>query len=174
MVGSTPEEASLFSFPRTFIITGASSAEQYSFLPEAIRAEARRRMVTRFYELDRRNPKAIRIRDDHFVYLREDRSYFTRPYASGDKAQLLAMVVLVAEKEIIANRRLCALEDRPERNLIDLDVIAEHQSLEIKTAGLQARHLRIPFKIFDTSRLEVRDVAQAVSAFIKEVAVRRG
>jgi len=149
-------------------LTDVTSTNKYRLLPEAIRSEGRQRMVALFYELDRKNPKTIRLRDDHFTYLKEDNAYFIRPCIPEDKIQILAFVVLFASPETICNRRLQDSSIRPERNFTDCDTIAYHQGIELRTAFSHAERLKIPIRIFDNKDSEVTQVSQLLFSFIRE------
>ncbi|MCD6500726.1 AAA family ATPase [bacterium] len=149
-------------------LTGVTSADEYQLLPEEVRSEARERMVAYFSELDRKEPKTIRIRDDHFAYLKENGTYFIRPYKSGDEIQMLAFVVVIASPETILARRVRELSSRPDRNFFDLNKIASHQEIELRTAFSQAKQLKIPIKVFENKKGELIQVSKCVFSFIKE------
>jgi len=149
-------------------LTGVASANEYRLLPETIRSIARQRMVALFYRLDRKNPKTVRLRDDHFVYLKEDGSYFIRPCIPEDKIQMLAFVVLFASSRTICDRRLQDSPVRPERNFTNCDAIARHQEMELQTAFSQAEQLRIPIRIFSNENTGAAQVSQLILSFIRE------
>lgn len=153
-------------------LTGVTSADEYRLLPEAVRSEAREQMVAHFYELDRKDPKTIRIRDDHFAYLKEDGTYFFRPCKPGDKVQMLAFVVLIANPETILARRLSESSLRPERSFLDCETIASHQEIELQTALSQVKQLKIPIRVFENKEGELIPLSQSVFSFIRECATR--
>lgn len=151
-------------------LTGVPSVKEYRLLPEEARSQARQQMISRFYELDRRDLKKIRIRDDHFTYLKEDGTFFIRPLDSKDKIQMLAFVVLIASPETILNRRLHDASNRPEPNFTELRVIANHQEIELQTAFSQAEYLKIPIRVFENKEGRILQVSQSIFSFIRECA----
>ena len=149
-------------------LTGKISPAEYRLLPKAVRSEARERMVTYFYKLDREDLKKIRIRDDHFAYLEEDGTYFIRPCKPEDEIQMLAFVVHITSPKNILVRRLRKSSLQQEYNYFDLDKIAIHQEVELKTALSQAEYLKIPIRIFENNEGELLSISQSVFSFIRE------
>ena len=154
-------------------ITGVKSVTKYHFLPEAIRSKARRQMVVYFYNLDRKDPETIRIRDDHFSYLRQDGTYFIRPFEKRDKIQMLAVVVVIVDPQTILKRRLDDKLFRLRRELVNRDVIVYHQETEIETASSQARQLGIPIGVFENKRGKIIRTSRSIFSFIQKVATAK-
>lgn len=153
-------------------LAGVLSAQAYHDLPEEIRANARQKMVARFYALDRQDPDKIRVRDDHFAYLRQDKTIFIRPQEADDNERMLAFIVVIVDPKEILDRRMND-RNRPERTAV-LEEIANHQNMEIQTAALQSVCLNVPLLVVENKDGEYRSTVQTILAFIKASMAARG
>jgi len=151
-------------------IAGVSSTEEYAKLPAEIRAQARKRMVDHFYEVDEQDLTTIRIRDDHFTAPNKDGTYWVRPLAARDKLHTLAFVVITAEPDNILQRRLTRGFFPSEPNFFNLNEIIRHQEMEVKIASSQAEYLNIPFKIVENEEGKIVQTSKLLLSLIKEVA----
>lgn len=155
-------------------LIGVTTEEEYRLLPDNIRAQARRKMVVQFYELDAADSKAIRIRDDHFAVPKGNNQYFTRPYEISDKLQVLAMIVLISTPDIIARHRCKDMAFRPERAIEDYKTITEHQNMEINTAIAQASCLNVSLGIFLNEEGKLSTAVKKTLSLIQTAVASKG
>jgi len=156
-------------------IVGVQSPKEYARLPVEIRSKARKKMIDKFYEMDKKDLTAIRIRDDHFTVPREDGSYWVRPLLEDkDQLHMLAFVVITAGPELILQRRIVRGIIRPEPGFFDLNAIIRHQKIEVQIALLQARELQIPIKILENEERKIPQTATLLLRFLRKVTVKRG
>lgn len=152
-------------------ITGVKSAEDYAKLPKEIRAKTRKNMVDYIYDLDEKDLTTIRIRDDHFTAPKEDGTYWVRQLGEKDKTHMLAFVVIVAKPKIILQRRLSRkfVPPEPESEFFDVNVIIQHQEMEVKIASSQADYFQIPLKIIENEKGRVGQATTLLLSFVQEI-----
>ena len=154
-------------------IVGVNLTEKYAKLLPEIRARARKQLVEIFYNVDTQDPVTIRIRDDHFTVPNEDGTYWIRPFNQRDKLHMLAFVVIIAEPNMILQRRLAREFLSSEPNFLNLNEISRHQEMEMKIASSQAECLGISFKIVENEEEKIEQASEAFLSFVKEIIRKR-
>ncbi len=131
-------------------LAGVSTYDELRALPEDIRASLRPEMYRYMYEIDRRTPNILRLRDAHFTLI-ENEQVVQCPCVAEDRTQMYALVLLTASPETILGRRLCDT-NRPDRNL-ELRHIREELEIEASEAHRQSEATGLPLKIIKSENL---------------------
>jgi adenylate kinase len=142
-----------------------STVAELRALPENIRRTLRPEMNRRLYEIDRADPKTIRLADGHFVYFDvEGKKYGTRQIQPWDKEQMIAIAIIIASPNNILNRRSKDANDRPDRKR-DINFLVQEQIMEINFAVSQAKKLNIPFCFIRNEGNEIPTSAKTLFSF---------
>ncbi len=151
-------------------LAGVKTVEEYRALPEQTRSNLYPEMDRRVYESDRQDPSIIRLYDGHFWFFHSQGGlYRARIIHPGDDKQLLAIAVIVADPEVVYNRRLKDLAIRSDRHWVERDGLDWEQRMEVAVASTQAAQLGIPVRIFHNNGGETPKVSELVLSFVKNL-----
>lgn len=125
-------------------LANVETAEELRRLPEEKRKALRPKLYDIIYLLMKQKPETIWLFDGHFCYFDwYGKRYGVRPIQSWDKELILGIIVLTAQPETIARRRM--KDGRQDRKL-DLDFIRKELKKETRIAQSQAQKLKKPIK----------------------------
>lgn len=150
-------------------LAGVSTVEELRQLPEETRRKLRPEMNRRIYEKDRLDPSAIRVCDGHFCFFDiKGEEYGKRQIQPWDKEQVKAIVVVLANPQIILRRRISDGAERPDRQR-DFEFIKKEQQLEVQIATSQAQELGIPIGFLVNGRKRsVTEEAELLLSLIRQ------
>jgi len=154
-------------------LASATTIAELRALPESVRRALRPEMNRRLYELDRADPRTIRLADGHFVYFDvEGKEYGVRQIQPWDKKQMIAIAVIVASPDNVLDRRLKDADDRPDRKN-NINFLIQEQKMEIDIAVSQATELGIPFCFIRNEGNESPTAAETLFSFCVHQALCR-
>ncbi|MDO8443424.1 MAG: hypothetical protein Q7S78_00260 [Candidatus Azambacteria bacterium] len=145
-------------------LTGATNISELQTLSENARLDLHAKMNQRLYEIDRQDPKTIRVADGYFMYFDVPKvsECGIRELQPWNKNQILGITILIAEPHIILRRRIQDIGKRPDRKC-DLRLLIQEQYTEIKDILLQAAKINMrPYFI----RNEVTEGSLAAEALL--------
>ena len=149
----------------------ATTRSELKILSESERLNLHAKINQRLYEIDRQDPKTIRVADGYFMY-------FDPPKLSGcsvrelqpwDKNQILGVVILIAEPYTILCRRMQDIRERPDRKC-DLEALIQEQNVEIKDVSLQAAKINMLPYFIKNEMTENPTAAEMLCRFIQNLA----
>lgn len=146
-------------------LAGVKTMAEVRILPESLRKKLRPEMNRQLYEIDRNNPRIIRLVDSHFVLFdTEGKEYGTREIQPWDKEQTIAIIVVTANSKTILGRRIQDAVNRPDRQKTLISIVQE-QELEVKIASTQAKELSIPLCLISNEDADILTAPEKLFSF---------
>ena len=130
---------------------------ELSRVPERDRIRARQAVYKGLYAYDLLDPSPkVRLRDGHSTIVQRDAYGDIRvsevALVDGDANQLKAICLLDPSLPVILHRRRLDLKIRPERNVVDLELLRSEWDYERRIATRQAAKLDIPLYSIENER----------------------
>lgn len=150
-------------------LAGVKTVEEYRCLPEEIRSSLHSEATNRIYEIDCINSKTVRLYDGHFCSLNPyNGNEIVRPIRFDDRKHLVAIIVLIANPEVIFRRRIFDFNMRKDRHIVDVDFITREQQREIEVAQIYERNINIPLYILKNEG-NISEINNEIFNLIKDI-----